>query len=127
MPESLPVRLWSAFQDGGWMMWFIFLFGLLGASAATRFAWRGEHRLEPFIRWIILTTLIAGLFGFSVGMTKVLHYVIEQAKPDERFLILLIGTREALSNISAALMFTTINTLLVSIAHRRYSRPPASP
>ncbi len=121
--QALPVRLWAAFQDGGWMMWFIFLFGLLGAAAAVRLLWRGEHQLKPFIRWILLTTMVSGLFGFFTGMTKVLHFVVERAKPDDRFVILLIGTREALSNITAALMFITINCLLVAIAERRHPRP----
>jgi hypothetical protein len=121
--ESLPARLWAAFHDGGWMMWFIFVFGLLGAGATVRLVRTGEYRLEPFIRWILLTTIVSGLFGFSVGMTKVLHYVVDRAKPDERLVILLLGTREALSNINAALMFTTINCLLVAIAHRRHPQP----
>lgn len=124
--QSMPERLWLAFQDGGWMMWFIFLFGLLAVTAAGRFAWRGEHQLTAFIRWMGATTLTAGLFGFVIGMIKVLSYVVYQAKADERFVVLLLGTKEALSNVGAALMFVVLACLLAAVGHRRFPLPNPS-
>jgi hypothetical protein len=124
--ESIAVRLWAAFHDGGWMMWFILLFGLLAATAAGRFALKGERQLVGFIRWMIATTLVSGLFGFLIGMTKVLHFVVAQAKPADRSVILLLGTREAMSTLNAAFMLATIGCLLVAIGHRRYPEPNPS-
>jgi hypothetical protein len=119
-------RLWLAFQDGGWMMWFIFIFGLLGLSAAGRFAWRGEHQLVAFIRSMAITILAAGSLGFFVGMTAVLTYVVYQAKADERLVILLLGTKEALSNVTASLIFFVLLCLLTAVGHRRFPLPNPS-
>lgn len=124
--ESLLMKLWLAFQEGGWMMWFIFLFGLLALSAAGRFAWRGEHQLLGFVRWMGATTLVSGVFGFVIGMTMVLRYVVYQAKPGERALVLAEGTKEAVNNLSAALLFAVLICLLLAIGHRRFPLPNPS-
>lgn len=124
--ETTVAKLWLAFQEGGWMMWFIFLFGALALAAAGRFAWRGEHQLTSFIRWIVVTTLASGLFGFFIGMTRALTYIVYRAKADERFVVLLLATKEALSNVTAALLFAVVACLLVAIGYRRYPLPNPS-
>ena len=108
------------------MMWFIFLFGLLALSAAGRFAWRGEHQLLAFVRWMCATTFASGVFGFLIGMTKVFQYVVHGAKPGERAVILVEGTREALQTLSAASLFVVLGCLLVAVGHRRYPLPNPS-
>ena len=128
MNNNAPLlsRLWLAFQEGGWMMWFIFLFGLLALTAAGRFAWRGERQFSAFIHWMSATTLAAGVFGSAIGMSKVLMHVVYRAKPDERWLLLAEGTREALQNMNAALLFTVLVYLLLAVGHRRYPLPNPS-
>lgn len=108
------------------MMWFIFLFGFLALSAAGRFAWRGEHQLLAFVRWMSATTFGSGVFGFLIGESKVFYYVVHRVKPGERALILMEGTREALQNLSAASLFVVLVCLLVAIGHRRYPLPNPS-
>jgi hypothetical protein len=123
---SLLGRLWFAFQEGGWMMWLIFLFGLLAVTAAGRFALRGERQFLSFIHWMSATTLAAGVFGFAIGMSLVFSYVVYKARPDDRWLILVDGMREALQNVNAALLFTVLVYLLVAVGHRRYPLPNPS-
>jgi hypothetical protein len=123
---STLARFWLAFQEGGWMMWFIFLFGLLALSAAGRFALRGEHQLLGFVKWMCATAFGSGVFGFLIGMSKVFQYVVHGAKPGERALILVEGTREALQNVNAASLFVLIVCLLVAIGQRRYPLPNPS-
>jgi hypothetical protein len=123
---STVAKLWLAFQEGGWMMWFIFLFGLLALTAAGRFAWRGEYQLLGFVKWMCATTFGSGVFGFLIGMSMVFRYVVHRAKPDERALILVDGTREALQNLNAATLFVLLVLLLVAIGHRRYPLPNPS-
>ena len=123
---GLAARLWGAFHEGGWMMWFIFLFGLLTLAAAGRFALRGEYQLKAFIRWMTGTTLMSGAFAFGISMSKVLTAVVYRVAPNERVAVLLIGSKEALQNVNASLMFTTLAVLLVAIGHRRYPQPNAS-
>lgn len=124
-------NLWRSFQEGGWAMYLIFALGLPGVGAAGRFAWRGEHQLGAFLRWLTFTLFASGLFGFFVGEQKVLEAVM--AGPGEwgelsphRLGLLFIGTREAMTCISGALMFIVVMGALVAIGHRRFPRPNPS-
>jgi hypothetical protein len=124
-PSTLQ-QLWHHFQEGGWAMWPIFGLGLVGVGAAGRFAWRGEHQLLAFVRWLLLTLLACGAFGFSSGMIKVFHYVAQRVAPENRGGILCEGTGEALNNISAGLLFVVVICLLVAIGQRRFPLPNPS-
>jgi hypothetical protein len=126
------MALWHSFQEGGWAMYLIFALGLPGVGAAGRFAWRGEHQLLGFLRSITWTVLASGWFGFFLGEQKVLQAVIsrrsefapaEQMLSDQRVHILLEGTREALTCVSAALMFVVLIGLLGTVGHRRFPLP----
>jgi len=117
---------WEHFQQGGWAMWLIFAFGLVGTGAAGRFAWKGEHQMLGFIRWINLSVCLAGWFGFFTGMLKVLAYVVYKTPAPERGKILLLGLMEALNNPTAALMFATLITALTAVGLRRFPLPNPS-
>jgi len=114
------------------MMWVIFALGLPGIGAAGRFAWRGEHQLLGFLRWLVLTLLASGGFGFFVGMQRVLQASVywankfapvDQALSDQRVHVLLEGTREALTCISGALLFVVLIGLLGTLGQRRFPLP----
>ena len=114
------------FKEGGWAMFVILAAGLVGTGAAGRFVWRGEHQLLGFIRWNLLTLLLAGLFGFCISMMKVFAYVQVLSAPDQRLLDLMEGTRESLNNPSAALMFALLLTVLTAVGLRRFPQPNPS-
>jgi hypothetical protein len=122
-------RLWDSFRDGGWVMYWIFAFGLTGVGAAGRFAWRGEHQLLGFIRWVAVTLLASGTFGFFVGSQMMLGYITSLAAPTDlpsivqRWYILLTGIREALSCVSSSLMFFVVICMLAAIGQRRFPLP----
>lgn len=121
--------LWHSFQEGGWAMYLIFALGLPGVGAAGRFAWRGEHQLDAFLRWVSFTLLATGAFGFFIGWQRVLQAVLngqDWAAPvlgDRQLLLLLTGTREALMCVSGALMFVVLIGLLGALGHRRFPLP----
>jgi hypothetical protein len=126
-------RLWLSFQEGGWAMWLIFAFGLPSVAAAGRFAWRGEHQLLAFIRSMLATVLLCGVFGTLIGMQKVVHFV-NQRLPDlslpegvpwaeQRARLLLEGTREASNCLSAGLLFAVLICLLMASGFRRFPLP----
>jgi len=123
------VSLWQSFQNGGWVMYFIFGFGLTGVGAAGRFAWRGEHQLVGFIRWLAVTLLASGAFGFCVGAQMFLGAAAGEAVPEDmagllhRAWVLVVGTREALSCVSGALLFYVVITLLTAVGFRRFPLP----
>ncbi len=126
-------QLWHSFREGGWAMYGIFALGLTGVGAAGRFAWRGEHQLLAFIRWIAVTVLACGWFGFFVGMQRCLGYMMSRLAdapvpadlPDieRRAYVLLEGLKEALSCVSGGLMFFVIIYLLGAVGHRRFPMP----
>ena len=115
--------LWKNWQDGGWGMWPILVFGLLAIVSAARFAWRGEHRLAGFIRWMAMTTVTSSLLAFSADMHAVFNYLIHEAAPDDRLKILLEGMREASNSLSFGLILLTLTCLLVAIGYRRFPAP----
>lgn len=128
-------QLWRSFQEGGWAMWGVFAFGLTAVGTAGRFAWRGEHQLLAFVRWLTLTLLAAGGFGFVVGMQRALMFVSERLPRAElseveyaerRSALLLVALQEASNNVSGALMFAVLVCLLVAVGHRRYPLPNPS-
>jgi len=121
--------LWHAFREGGWVMFLVFAFGLIGVGTAGRFAWRGEHQLLGFIRWMAVTLFGSGWFGFFVGWQKVLGAVASVPAPSDsasmaqRAYILVVGTREALTCVSGSLMFFVIICLLAAVGLRRFPWP----
>lgn len=133
--------LQEAFVSGGWVMWLIFAFGFVGVGAAGRFAWRGEHQLVPFLRWLMFTTAAAGAFGFFSGMLNVLRAATRAAHGETVALgtgtgeatagaspwvqLLLEGSYEALNNVTGALMFAVTMSLLIAVGYRRF--PSANP
>jgi hypothetical protein len=131
--------LWHSFQDGGWAMWPIFALGLVGVGAAGRFAWRGEHQLLGFVRWMLATLLVCGVFGTIIGMQRMLFFVSYGLSerslpegvsfPEQRFRILLEGTREASNCFSASLLFILLICLLAAVGQRRFPllNPSAAP
>lgn len=114
-------------------MYAIFAFGLTGVATAGRFAWRGEHQLLGFIRWMAATVLSSGWFGFFYGMQKVFAYMVSQMADERvpndvlaverRAYILLEGAKEALSCVSGSLMFFVFICLLGAIGQRRFPFP----
>ena len=116
-------RLWQSFQEGGFGMWFILVFGVLAVVGAARFAWRGDHRLLGFIRWMLFTTASSSALGFVAAMMAVFQYLVGKAKPDELVLILFTGTREALTTLALGLLMMTFTCLLLAIGHRRFAMP----
>jgi hypothetical protein len=128
-------RLWYSFQEGGWAMYLVFAVGLTATGAAGRFAWRGEHQLVAFIRWMIATLIAVGAFGYFIGTQRMLAaaaygvdgaHLAREAAADQRLALLLVGTREALANVSGSLMFIVTVCLLTAIGYRRFPLPNPS-
>jgi hypothetical protein len=125
MDGNPPSSLWQYFQNGGWAMYPIFVLGLLGVAASGRFAWRGEHQLLGFLRWLTLAVVTCGLFGFFAGMIKVANAVY-RVPAEKGFVVLIVGFGEALNNVTAALMFTVVICLLTAVGYRRFPLPNPS-
>lgn len=115
-----PFSVWIYFQEGGWGMWWLLGLGVVSFIAALRFAWRGEHQLVPFLKWMIATELLVGVFSFLSGITLVLRFAVEYAKPEDRWWVPFVGLREALSNLTFALLWCALTTLAIAVGYRRF-------
>jgi hypothetical protein len=115
-----PFSVWVYFQEGGWGMWWLLGLGAVSFLAALRFAWRGEHQLVSFLKWMIATELLVGVFSFLSGMTLVLRYFTEHMEPGGSWWVLFVGTREALSNLTFALLWAALTTLTIAVGYRRF-------
>jgi hypothetical protein len=122
-------RLWEKWQDGGWGMWPILVFGLLAVIAAARFAWRGEHDITAFIRWMLATVGASALLGFTTGMQAVFNFIRREQTPevtqvtDWRIRVLFEGTKEASNTLSLGFILITLTCLLLAVGYRRF--PPS--
>jgi hypothetical protein len=119
-------KIWAHFQEGGWMMYPVFMLGLMTVGAAGRFAWRGEHQLLPFIGWMLRALLGSGAFGFLVGMMRALHAAQGPENPLNMARIVLEGFAEASHVPAFALMFTAFTCILVAVGQRRFPLPNPS-
>jgi hypothetical protein len=122
-------RLLENWRDGGWGMWPILVFGILAILAAARFAWRGEHDLAAFVRWMLVTTGSSAVLGFTTGMQAVFNY-LRREEPAEvaqvaewRIRILFEGTKEASNCLSLGLIMITLTCLLLAVGYRRFPAP----
>ena len=115
------MTIYQSFQAGGWAMYFIFAFGIAAVYGAARFFWQGQTALERFSRTMMQTTTLSALFGFLVSMINVAVYIGMHAKTlDERVVILIEGTGEALNNLTLGLLLTTLSCLLIAVGQRRF-------
>lgn len=119
-------ELWQHFQEGGWAMYPVFVFGLTAVGAAGRFAWRGEHQLLGFIRWVLVTLLASGGFGFTVGMMMTLTAAQQRAEALQMARIVMVGSAESANNLAAVLMFAVVACALVAVGQRRFPLPNPS-
>lgn len=120
------MAVWEHIRMGGWAMWPIFALGLVAAGAAARFAWRGEHQLVGFVRWMVLTLIGAGALGFVTGMIRATGIIASRIPREQQLGVLIEATGEALNNVSAALLFAVIVCLLTAVGHRRFPLPNPS-
>jgi biopolymer transport protein ExbB/TolQ len=104
-------------------MWTILVFGVLALVSAARFAWRGDHRLTPFVRWMTCTTAASSLLGFVTGMMAVFNHLLHKVPADERITTLFEGTKEALNCVAFGLMMTSLTCLVVAVGYRRFPAP----
>jgi hypothetical protein len=125
--------LLAAFQNGGWAMWPISLFGLIGMGVAANFAWRGDCLLLGLVRWLTVALIALGGFGFFVDLQAVMHYSSAGLAslhagtggvPSElRAHIVLEGIGESLNCLSSAFLFSAMIALLVAIGRWRSPTP----
>ena len=110
------------FMMGGFPMFLITLFGLLGVGGAARYAWApGPGRL-PHLLALSGVILVGGMGGLAVDLMTVFTKVPGDpalSQSPELPLILLVGIGESLAPVVLAAGFLIAQGLLIALGLRR--------
>lgn len=106
--------MWTNFfENGGWGMYPVSLFGFLLLAAGILYVLRPEARFLRLVIALGVATFGAGLLGTSVGVCNSAHYLPEVPRPDQ-LQILALGVEESLHNLVLALILVVIASLITS-------------
>lgn len=110
------------FLNGGFPMWVIMVFGLLGVVNAGRFAWAPSPGRIGYLVAIGLAVLFAGIGGTATDIMTVCFHIPqndEWAHSPDLHLILLQGLGESLSPIIFASGLLMAQAILAGLGLRR--------
>lgn len=110
----------NAFRLGGWGMFPTLLAGLVFLAFTIRYAIRADRRQVQTVVGVGVLTFIAGLLGFITGMIKTAAHAYEEPR------LAIVGFGESLHNVSLALVFLVLGTIIFVVGSwRAASREPA--
>lgn len=107
-------------REAGWGIWPIAIFGAVSLFLALRYAIAPRRELLPLIIGFAVATVIAGLLGTVTGVQHSANHIME-VEVDRRW-IFLLGLRESLNNMVAALVITTLTALAATAGSYRQVR-----
>ncbi|MBK6693135.1 MAG: hypothetical protein IPG50_13170 [Myxococcales bacterium] len=108
------------FRDAGWGIYPVMLFGALGFLAALAHAALPRRDRFALAVGLAVATVLAGCLGAVVGVqTSAAGYSLAGTPPLHLFLV---GLRESLNNMVAALVFATVQTLIATCGAARQAR-----
>jgi hypothetical protein len=109
-------------REGGFGMWVVLAFGLLGLVFAVLFVVKPQEKRVLFLRHLSNAVLYSGLLATFTGLGAVFHKVPanpEWAQSPDLHLIVMIGLGEALAGLVLALGFLSVMWLLTAFGVRR--------
>jgi hypothetical protein len=100
-------------REAGWGLWPVLLFGAVAVCVAVWHALRPSPRLMPLVIGFASITAVAGVLGSVTG----LQHAVEGlgGLPPEQRWIYLIGLKEALNCLVAALVLDCVAALLATL------------
>ncbi len=106
-------------QSAGYAIYPILLFGLMSIGVASRYAIAPSRSMLALVIGFAVVTVLLGCLGTVVGMQ-----VSAQAIPEvpDRPWIFLLGMRESLNNMVAALLVAMIDAMLATVGAHRTAR-----
>lgn len=112
-------------KAGGFVMWFVLLFGFITLAAAIFFARRPEEGKLGFVRAMSTTTVFTVIGGISANIATTLHrvaYTDEIAKSSEMPLYVMAGLSESLSPAIVGFSILGIAWLITAVGIRRLAQ-----
>jgi hypothetical protein len=101
--------------EAGFGIWPVFVFGLASLFYAVQFVRKRERETFYALLGFALLTLLAGGLGTVLGLQTAARYI---TGTPEKWLFL-VGLREALNNLVAALLVVTLDALVVALCFVR--------
>ena len=96
-------------RDAGWGIWPVLFFGIFGLVVAIRHAAEPSRDRMALIVGLALATVLMGVLGAVTGVqASASGYVVA----DVPMRLFVVGLRESLNNMVAALLFATTHTLI---------------
>lgn len=105
-------------HEAGWGIWPVFLFGLISLVLSVMHAVSPRRELVPLIVGFGVATVLAGLLGTLTGLQRSAQYIHEI----EQKWIFLVGLRESLNCLVAALVIATLDALTAAVGSMRLVR-----
>jgi hypothetical protein len=109
-------------REGGWPMFPVLVCGALSLATAVRYAVAPRRELLALVIGLGVTTVILGCLGAALGVQQSARYIgtVEESK---RW-IFLIGLKESLNDLVAALVFAVLDGLIATAGAYRGARMP---
>lgn len=108
------------FRDAGWGIYPVLFFGLFSLAFSARHSVAPHTGMLPLVIGTGIATLLCGMLGTVTGLQVSVQYVSEVAA-DQRWLFL-VGLREALNNMVAALVICALSTMMATAGSHRAAR-----
>ncbi len=106
-------------RDAGWGIWPVFFFGVFGLVVSLRNALSPTRERFALIVGLAIATILMGVLGAVVGIQTTASAYVELGAPMRLFVV---GLRESLNNMVAALLFATLHTLVGTYGSRKLVR-----
>ncbi|MEM9694237.1 MAG: hypothetical protein AAGA56_16930 [Myxococcota bacterium] len=109
--------------EAGWGIYPVVAFGVAAVIVSLRTILRPDPKGRITAAWLIGLTLVAGAFGTVTGLQASARYI--DATPDKWLFV--VGLRESLNNMVAALLLIVVAMLGLFVAHLRRDGDGESP
>jgi hypothetical protein len=111
----------TLFRNGGFVMYFILLFGLLALIPAVASVFRSDTKNHGYVKWMLIALLGSIVSGTCADVGATLRFVVDaKNKNDPTWSTsLLEGLQESLSPSLLGMSFITLTALALAVAKRR--------
>lgn len=106
-------------RDAGFGIWPVLFFGIFGLVVALRHATSPSRERMTLVVGLAIATVLSGMLGTVTGVQASAAAYVDS---DVTVRLFLVGLRESLNNMFAALIFATAQTLVATYGAHKLAR-----
>lgn len=110
-------------QEAGWPIYLVIIVGAASLTCALQYARAPRRDLFALVVGLAVATVLFGALGTVLGV-QMSASGIGRVAADQRW-IFLLGLKESLWNLAAALAIATVDALVVTVGAVRFARSDA--